>query len=1308
MTEVKKEEIIPEVKKKEFISMKKGDYTVHLYIEEVKNLVSKEEEPPLPLIKMTVLNDTKRTNELEEKVSTYFFGEHFYFDCLNMNNATLDSAKVKIEVLDKNFSSIADYIGIYEFDFSFVYNYSENHVLNNYWVALVNPCSDDYSKIRGYLRFSCSILHSSDKRVELSSNATNSDNINFPPQIKIEYYEVSLVIFKAEHLSDMDTTVVDFISNVNKSDKKIDAFVEANYMGTKVKTSVVKAKSNKVVWNEQLFLPVSFPIISEKIMCSVWDEDAGANDIVGSFEINVNDILNGYYNKVRTVHIYGAPVDRHLLTIMNSTEKKMTNYMNENCEIGSLWKGKISLMATYKKIDFPKTATIEIPSNSSLLNMPNQIKSTIWTFDVTVEKAIFLPFESENYLIACCLEEEKIIWGPEKSKLNMLDIKSRNTQKLTLTTNTDEIRDLPDLFFYLVKGSKDEEKNRICFQRIEANFFIKHNDYLIIKFYPDPVIGEINDISKSGLLKIKVQILKNGQKCLLDNLVNAVDNLKVDLTNKVEMKVDKILNKNDKDSDSEGLDEKYMNKIQKPELTKVNKIGKPSNKVTVGINIHQTAKLIAGDDSGLSDPFIVVKMLDQEKKSSIKYNSLNGIWNETLIFSGLDFDINDEKTYPEVFLQVLDYDSLSSNDVLGFTYLWINDLPNLKNNLNPITPSWVDLHLNLSNKKQGKILLSFYLIEESKTDLINKLNTLNISPESTNFTFEINVLGLRGLQSKGIIPVKKPYIIFDINSISSTSSNVSDKSSSQKESIKTEPKESGCDPNINTIVSFENFLPKEKVFTPIMECYVYDYILGGLGNSLLGVFELDISSIVNQTRNEFEKVKSLCEKKLANKYLGNALVRNSLRILDEKEKLELKKLGDVLEEKKEIKPEDINMIINDESNSNTNNPSDLKQNVKKENEDIKLNNIEEEKVDEKKSQRVRSYTTKKTFQGIEKIDSIEGDAKIIILPSFKSYSLPNQKNEKKVDDNDKKTEKKQDDNDKINEKKVDEKESKVQVKNDIKDNNDKNDKNKNVEKQDESSKNTNNQNNKDEQKKVENIIEKKDYTTVYIIEDHSKAPNPNEYMKLGYVKVSTLLDNQKLEDVVKIKQDEYQMHYRRKYNLPLEDPRNGLGISCPFVKIPIFSGAFDDVNDPLYIFKAMSKNRYKVFKDLGNNDKQDLNISSTSIGQDSETKTMGYFKGLTRIIEKNQMNEYQKFVKNMEGKVPINYLSHYDEISKNILVSKEVVVRVYILELNELAEKDYLSKSDPFIKIFLGDQEINEQKNHILDVTDCVIRKSYE
>ena len=62
------------------------------------------------------------------------------------------------------------------------------------------------------------------------------------------------------------------------------------------------------------------------------------------------------------------------------------------------------------------------------------------------------------------------------------------------------------------------------------------------------------------------------------------------------MKVDNIIKKEDKDSDSEGLDEKYMNKIQKPELTKVNKIGKTnSSKVTVAVNIHQTAKLIAGD-----------------------------------------------------------------------------------------------------------------------------------------------------------------------------------------------------------------------------------------------------------------------------------------------------------------------------------------------------------------------------------------------------------------------------------------------------------------------------------------------------------------------------------------------------------------------------------------------------------------------------------------------------------------------------------------------------------------------------------------
>ena len=101
---------------------------------------------------------------------------------MNLNNALLDSAKIMIEVYDRNYSDRADYLGIYEFDFAYVYN-NPNHSLHNYWVALANPESDDFSKIRGYLKFSVAILHTEDPRVELSSSTLGSEEnmISLPP-----------------------------------------------------------------------------------------------------------------------------------------------------------------------------------------------------------------------------------------------------------------------------------------------------------------------------------------------------------------------------------------------------------------------------------------------------------------------------------------------------------------------------------------------------------------------------------------------------------------------------------------------------------------------------------------------------------------------------------------------------------------------------------------------------------------------------------------------------------------------------------------------------------------------------------------------------------------------------------------------------------------------------------------------------------------------------------------------------------------------------------------------------------------------
>ena len=38
-------------------------------------------------------------------------------------------------------------------------------------------------------------------------------------------------------------------------------------------------------------------------------------------------------------------------------------------------------------------------------------------------------------------------------------------------------------------------------------------------------------------------------------------------------------------------------------------------------------------------------------------------------------------------------------------------------------------------------------------------------PDTAKMEVEINILGLRGLQSTGLIPVKKPFIKFNLNSL---------------------------------------------------------------------------------------------------------------------------------------------------------------------------------------------------------------------------------------------------------------------------------------------------------------------------------------------------------------------------------------------------------------------------------------------------------------------------------------------------------------------------------------------------------------
>ena len=235
----------------------------------------------------------------------------------------------------------------------------------------------------------------------------------------------------------------------------------------------------------------------------------------------------------------------------------------------------------------------------------------------------------------------------------------------------------------------------------------------------------------------------------------------------------------------------------------------------------------------------------------------------------------------------------------------------------------------------------------------------------------------------------------------------------------------------------------------------------------------------------------------------------------------------------------------------------------------------------------------------------------------------------------------------------------------------------------------------------------------FLMEDTSKAPDKKLYFEIGY-----LLKAQ--ED---IKPEETTKHYRRIYGCPLENvdvPE--FKIKSPFNVGKIRRGQFVDKSQgTTTLFDAMKDTKAKILhkygeENMANDDKRSSIGSQLSqvgyMGESKDEKAYGKFKGLIRIATKEQMTIYE--TKIQESKVSgqidkMKNLNKYEVLRKRLINKKNIIIRAYILELNNLAKKDLLSESDPYIKILLNDKEvINERKNYQDNQKNCKWYKYYD
>lgn len=366
----------------------------------------------------------------------------------------------------------------------------------------------------------------------------------------------------------------------------------------------------------------------------------------------------------------------------------------------------------------------------------------------------------------------------------------------TYSVNYQDVFDIGRVYFYLMDGD-----NAICYAQERIEEFLDPNPQLRwIELQPDLSIGKVKDHHKAGLISIKLAIhdkSKNGP-----------------------------------------VDFAQFSAWKKPPPKR------PMN-FKVRAYIYQCRDLPAADSDGNSDPYICV--WDTGKKiQQTKYieDNVNPLFYETL---ELVYEANKIDELPPFIFDVYDKDfnPLDEDDFICRAIIPVSEAAVAFEKDEVPRPQWHKCRMKQGAPECGEVLVSFSIVSDDfnfKTPV--KYMDLMKTVLFDEYNIEISILGLRDLQSVGILPVKKAFIVFNLKSL------IPPDCAQAIENIKTQPGPAGPNPTINTIIKFTLPLPGDALYCPKLQCSVFDNIFKSFMQPLLGVFTIPIGEILHQKQSK--------------------------------------------------------------------------------------------------------------------------------------------------------------------------------------------------------------------------------------------------------------------------------------------------------------------------------------------------------------------------------------------------------------------------------------------------------------------------
>jgi hypothetical protein len=773
------------------------DYRVHVRLHKARNLQSvKADKLYDPMVTVKV-GDQEQTSDYAKKTNNPIFDEELVFT-FPRAASTFWSTPITMTVQDHYFGAINVLIGSAEMDCGTVYRENDHFAMNKWYVLHEDIAT---GRVKGFLKASIAVLNQRSDPIPEQEEDDGEDedeivsNLVPGPGARFEEVHLDCDVLRAEGLPQMDFDLSLGLNPIKGlsalAGGLADPFVKLTFGTKKIRSHHVSNTLNPV-WNIPLDLPLLLPALTENLKLALWDYDLTKDDLIATHRFSIQRLIqNGGTTGLpkldcQWITLYGHPRGADSDGIFNSYMKKMARNEVPGCD----YRGRVLL-----RMDGSRQ-----PIGTKV---PEQPKESLVAFSVNAQIISVAMVPKGKYVVRVSVGLDKVQTGHKDT----VDVHGDADQKFVPVE--EEIRVNSSL-----KVVIPEEGSTLTVEQQIPD--------VIVHLHPVSAITGV-DPTPYAFARFPMSAIwnKGADRLTCVSMQLLTDPSKQNVGTEPEMPLIQLaLAAFSTRADPPLPQVPVHSTINMPALS-----GEPKSTYIIEACVYHAKQLPAGDDNGLSDPYVKVHWANGTAKTGYKLETLSPSWNQLLRVVG---DCRATSTVPDIVLEVWDRDLIGCDTFLGRKQISADDaiLDDLV-----AKPRWyTDFTDSRGLPVQGcHVLMSFEYLHATKK-LLEKLPTqkrfrrklgpnretyigdeipLGKKLPTCMYKVDVEVIGLRHMRTFRLFNIRQPSIAIEVG----------------EHRVHLDPIY-GANPTFNKNFCLYAELPADPAFLPEVSFRVYEHRLG--------------------------------------------------------------------------------------------------------------------------------------------------------------------------------------------------------------------------------------------------------------------------------------------------------------------------------------------------------------------------------------------------------------------------------------------------------------------------------------------------